>query len=186
MEDHQIIDLYWARSESALSETAGKYGKYCHYIAYGILHNDEDSEECVNDTYLRAWNSMPPHRPEKLSAFLGKIVRNLSLNRYELYTAEKRGGGQIALALDELEECIPAGSEVDLPVRENALVDAINRFLASMPAESRKLFMRRYWYFRSIKEIALEYGLSESKVKMTLLRARNSLKQFLEKEGIDI
>lgn len=186
MEDHQIIDLYWARSESALSETAGKYGRYCHYIAYGILHNDEDSEECVNDTYLRAWNSMPPHRPEKLSAFLGKIVRNLSLNRYELYTAEKRGGGQIALALDELEECIPAGSEVDLPVRENALVDAINRFLASMPAESRKLFMRRYWYFRSIKEIALEYGLSESKVKMTLLRARNSLKQFLEKEGIDI
>lgn len=186
MNDKQIVDLYWERSESALSETANKYGRYCHYIAFNILHNNEDSVECVNDTYLRAWNSMPPHRPNMLSTFLGKITRNLSLNRYEQYTAEKRGFGQTALVLDELENCIPATADVEQIIDETALVEALNRFLASLPKETQKVFMRRYWYLSPIKEIADEYGISESKVKMMLLRSRNNLKMLLEKEGIAI
>lgn len=113
MEDRQIVDLYWARSENAISETERKYGRYCYYIAYNILHNNEDSEECVNDTYLNAWKAMPNQRPSKLSTFLGKITRNLSLNRWELYNAEKRGSGQIPLALDELHECIPTSNCAD-------------------------------------------------------------------------
>ena len=186
MNDKQIVDLYWERSESALSETANKYGRYCHFIAFNILHNNEDSEECVNDTYLRAWNSMPPHRPNMLSTFLGKITRNLSLNRYEQYTAEKRGFGQTALVLDELENCIPATADVEQIIDETALVEVLNYFLASLPKETQKVFMRRYWYLSPIKEIADEYGISESKVKMMLLRQRNNLKMLLEKEGIAI
>ena len=111
MDDKQILDLYWERSEAAISETSKKYGKYCRYIAFNILHNDEDSEECVNDTYLRAWNSIPPNRPSVLKTFLGKITRNLSLDRYELLNAKKRNGGQMPLVFDEIQECIPMGRE---------------------------------------------------------------------------
>ena len=108
MDDKRIVDLYWERSETAISETAKKYGRYCHYIAFNVLHNDEDSEECVNDTYLNAWNSMPPHRPSVLKTFLGKLTRNISLNKYKQLTAEKRGNGQMPLIIDELHECLPA------------------------------------------------------------------------------
>lgn len=186
MEDRQIVDLYWARSESAISETAEKYGRYCHYIAYNILHNNEDSEECVNDTYLNAWGAMPDQRPNKLSAFLGKITRNLSLNRWERYNAEKRGAGQIPLALDELHDCIPSPDSANQIVDDLALVELFNRFLASLPKEKRKIFIRRYWYLSPIAEIAADYSMSESKVKMSLLRSRNALKQVLEEEGIDL
>lgn len=186
MEDWQIVDLYWARSESAISETAGKYGRYCYYIAYSILHNNEDSEECVNDTYLNAWGAMPEQRPSKLSAFLGKITRNLSLNRWEWYNAEKRGSGQIPLALDELHECIPSPGRADKIVEDLALAKLFNQFLASLPKEKRMIFMRRYWYLSPIAEIAEEYSISESKVKMSLLRSRRALKQFLEKEGVEL
>ncbi|WP_310601512.1 RNA polymerase sigma factor [Anaerosporobacter sp.] len=186
MDDGQIIDLYWARSETALTETASKYNNYCHAIAYSILHNHEDSEECVNDTYMRAWDAIPPQRPNCLSAFLGKITRNLSLNRYEKYNAKKRGSGQIPLALDELQDCIPATDSVEQTIEESALIDIFNLFLSSLPTDTRKVFMRRYWYFSSIKEIAKEYRFSESKVKMMLLRARNELKEILEKEGVTL
>lgn len=186
MEDRQIVDLYWARSESAISETADKYGRYCHYIAYNILHNNEDSEECVNDTYLNAWGAMPDQRPNKLAAFLGKITRNLSLNRWERYNAEKRGAGQISLALDELHECIPSPDSANQIVDDLALVELFNRFLASLAKEKRKIFIRRYWYLSPIAEIAADYSMSESKVKMSLLRSRNALKQVLEEEGIDL
>lgn len=184
MDDGQIVDLYWARSETAISETANKYSKYCHTIAYNILHSNEDAEECVNDTYMRAWGAMPTQRPNRLSAFLGKITRNLSLNRYEKYSAEKRGMGQLPLALDELHDCIPAANSVEQAIDDTLLVEIFNSFLASLPTEKRKVFMRRYWYLSPIKEIALDYSISESKTKMTLLRLRNELKYILEKEGV--
>ncbi len=186
MEDKQIVDLYWERSETAISETARKYGKYCRYIAFNILRNDEDSEECVNDTYLRAWNSIPPHRPSVLKTFLGKITRNLSLDKYEQSNAEKRNSGQMPLIFDEIQECLPASDDTENIIEEMALTEILNRFLSSLPFEQRKIFMRRYWYLSPIKEIATEYGISESKVKMSLFRSRNELKNLLEKEGISI
>lgn len=186
MDDRQIVDLYFERSETAISETAQKYGRYCRYIALNILHNDEDSEECVNDTYLRAWNSIPPHRPSVLKTYLGKITRNLSLDRYEKLNAEKRNGGQMSLVFDELQECLPSLERTESIIDEIALTDVFNHFLSSLSSEQRKVFMRRYWYLSPIKEMATEYGLSESKVKMSLLRSRKKLKKILEKEGISI
>lgn len=186
MEDSQIIELFWKRSQSAIEETARKYGRYCHTIAFNILHSHEDSEECVNDAYLNAWKAMPPQRPNRLSTFLGKITRNLALKRWEGCKAEKRGAGQTALALDELSECIPASESVERRVDDLALAEILNGFLVSLPQERRRIFMRRYWYLDSIKEIAASYGLSESKVKMSLLRSREALKHILAKEGIDL
>ena len=184
MEDNQIIQLYFDRSEEAISQTAVKYGKYCHTIAYNILQNIEDSEECVNDTYWKAWGIIPPRRPKRLAAFLGKITRNLALDRYRSYTAEKRGGGEMAVALEELGDCVFSGENLEAHADEMVLTDILNRFLASLSAEQRKIFMRRYWYVCSVKEIADDYGITESKVKMSLLRCRNQLKAVLEKEGI--
>lgn len=184
MDDRQIIALYNERSEAALSETAKKYGRYCRTVAYNILRNEEDSEECVNDTWLRAWESIPPQCPERLSAFLGKITRNLALNRYKHKNREKRGGGQTVLVLEELNECIPGADSTEEAANEALLVEVLNGFLAELPVDKRKIFMRRYWYLSSVKEIAEDFGLSESNVKMTLLRLRSKLKSVLEKEGI--
>ena len=184
MDDRQIIALYNERSEAALSETAKKYGRYCRTVAYNILLNGEDSEECVNETWLRAWEAIPPQCPERLSAFLGKITRNLALNRYKHNNREKRGGGQIVLVLEELTECIPGTDRTEEAVDETLLTEVLNGFLRELSVEKRKIFMRRYWYLSTVKEIAEEYGLSESKVKMTLLRLRSKLKTVLEKEGI--
>ena len=184
MEDNQIIRLYFDRSEEAISQTAAKYGKYCHTIAYNILQNFEDSEECVNDTYWKAWNTIPPRRPKRLAAFLGRITRNLSLDKYRHYTADKRGGGELAVALEELGDCISSIGSMGDHTEEIVLVEVLNSFLASLSAEHRKIFMRRYWYVSSVKEIADDYGITESKVKMSLLRSRNQLKTVLEKEGI--
>ncbi len=186
MEDKQIIDLFWARAENAISETAEKYGRYCYSIAYHILYNGEDSEECVNDTYLKAWEAMPPKYPERLSAFLGKITRNLALHRYEKHMAKKRGSGEMTLLYDELAECIPSPAETERTVEDILLADIFNRFLAKLRPEARRFFMRRYWYVASVKEIAAEYGVSESKVKMSLLRSRNELRKLLEKEGVNV
>lgn len=181
MEDRHILDLYWQRSETAISETAKQYGSYCHSIAYRILRSEQDSEECVNEVYLRAWNTIPPQRPERLSTFLGRLTRNLSIDRCRRAAAEKRGGGEVTLALDELKDCVPArdGGMTD----GIALTDALNRFLAALPAQQRKIFLRRYWYVSSVREIAEEYGISESRVKMSLFRSRQKLKTALEKEG---
>lgn len=184
MDDRQIIALYNERSEAALSETATKYGKYCRTIAYNILYNEEDSEECVNDTWLRAWEAIPPQYPNRLSAFLGKITRNLALNRYKQNAAKKRGGGQTMLALEELTECIPGANSTEEATEEALLIEVLNRFLADLSTEKRKLFLRRYWYLCSVKEIAEDFNLGESNVKMTLLRLREQLKSVLEKEGI--
>ena len=184
MRDQEIVDLYWKRSETAITETAAKYGSYCHAISYNILNNEEDAEECVNDTWLGAWKSMPPQRPNRLATYLGKITRNLSLNRYKQYAAEKRGGGQTELVLYELEDCIPAPATVEQIVEEKALVGVINRFLYAQSEQKCNIFIRRYWYLYSIRDIADVYGMSESKVASLLFRMRNELKKYLEKEGI--
>ena len=182
MEDTKIIDLYWARDEKAIRETQRKYGRYCHTIAYNILHNDEDAEESVNDTYLGAWNSMPPHKPERLSAFLGKITRRLSLKKYRDKTAEKRGGGEVPLALDELLECIPDGMDFDEKLRAEELALLLDSFLRELPARERNVFLCRYWYFAPIKDICRRFGLGESGAKMMLSRTREKLLARLEKE----
>ena len=184
--DREIIDLYWSRSESAITETSRKYGCYCRYIAFHILYNDQDAEECVNDTYLRAWSAMPPKRPNRLSTFLGKITRNLSIDRYKQYAAEKRGKGQIELALDELVDCVPDSNTVEQVSEERLLVESINLFLSTLGIEQRMVFVHRYWYLSSIKEIAQQFCMSESKVKSLLFRLRNGLKTHLEKEGITV
>jgi len=183
MEDSQIIDLYWQRSERAILETEQKYGKYCNSISYRILKNREDAKECVNDTWLCAWKHMPPQRPALFSAFLAKITRNLSLNRYEKENAVKRGGGEVALVLDELEECVPAYGGVEQSVDLKELTSLLNCFLEKLEEENRRLFVLRYWYLYSIKELAARSGMGQSKVKMRLMRMRDELKEILEQEG---
>ena len=166
MEDRQIIELYWQRSEEAIAQTAQKYGRYCYTIAYNILQNEGDSDECVNDTYMRAWDSIPPRRPSLLSALLAAITRNL--------------------ALDELHECLPGGKTEEELIENRVLTEALNRFLGSLPEQTRKIFMLRYWYLCSVRKIAGSLGLSESGVKMSLLRSRKQLKAMLQKEGISL
>lgn len=186
MEDNRIIELYMERSEKAIEETAKKYGRYCHYISFGILGSDEDAKECVNDTYLRTWNAIPPARPNHLKTFLGKIVRNLSLNRYEKMTAEKRGGGQVPLVLSELEECIPAGNDTEQIVTDLVLKNVLNEFLKNLPQDTRRLFVRRYFYLSPVKEIAADFQMSENQVTVRLFRTREKLRVLLEKEGITL
>lgn len=149
MEDAYIVDLYWQHSERAIEESAAKYGRYCHSIAYNILFNAEDAEECVNDTYLGAWNSIPPHRPTVLSSFLGKITRRLSIKKWQSRNAKRRGGGEVALALEELAECVPAPCEPDREVSEHELARIIDSFAASLPEVERNVFVCRYWYLDS-------------------------------------
>lgn len=161
-----------------------KNGNYCHSISYNILHNNEDAEECVNDTYLGAWKSMPPQRPNCLPTYLGKITRNLSLNRFKQYSTKKRGLGQTELVLSELEDCIPAKTSVEQAVEESFLVESINQFLYAQPEQKRNIFIRRYWYLFSIRDIAKAYDMSDSIIASLLFRMRNELKTHLEKEGI--
>ncbi|MBQ9938611.1 MAG: sigma-70 family RNA polymerase sigma factor [Oscillospiraceae bacterium] len=186
MDDNGIIQLYLRRAESAIPETAAKYGRYCRYIAFSILKSNEDSEECVNDTYFRAWNCIPPQIPNCLKTFLGRITRNLALNRYEQLTAEKRGCGRIPLVLEELAECIPSYATAEQSAEADEVRNVLNKFLAELPVGTRKLFVRRYWYMSSIREIAKDFGMSESSVTVTLFRTREKLKKTLEKEGIVI
>ena len=186
MDDERILDLYWARSKLAIYETANKYGHYCFAIANNILQNHEDAEECVNDTFLKAWEAIPPQRPSVLRVFLGKITRNLSLNAYRKQRAVKRGGDEIALLYSELEDCIPSSRDVEREFESNLIIGAINSCLLSLDGESRMVFVRRYWYTDSIKAIASRFQMSESKVKMVLLRTRKKFKKFLEKEGIEV
>lgn len=186
LDDKSIIKLYFERSEKAIAETAQKYGRYCHYIAFNIVGNDSDAEECVNDTYLRTWKSIPPKHPKELRTFLGKITRNLALNKYEKMSAQKRGSGQIPLILDELYECIPDKNS-DKRIDDDIIIKrTIESFLAGLQTQSRKIFIRRYWYMCSVKEIAEEYSISESKVCVSLYRTRENLRKILEEEGISV
>ena len=184
MEDHQIVALYCQRQTNALAETQKKYGSDLLSIANHILSRYEDSEECVNDTYLAAWNSIPPQKPGVLSTYLGKITRRLALKRHRRNTAQKRGGTEADLSLEELEDCIPAGQSIEDRLDSRTLTHLLDDFLATLPQDRRQVFVCRYWYCESIAEIAQRFSWSESKVKMTLLRTREKLKLHLQKEGI--
>lgn len=182
MEDSKIVDLYWERNEAALSETAAKYGNYCHKIAMNVLNSEDDSDECVNDTYLAAWNSMPESRPTLLGSFLAAIVRNLSLDKYRKNHSQKRGDGQMPLVLDELLE-VAGQSNTESEVDSMLLSESINNFLKSLNEETRFIFLRRYFFADSLEEIASTLKISEGKIKTVLFRTRNKLKDYLMKEG---
>ena len=184
MEDVRIIELYWRRDESAITATQAKYGAFCRSIAWQILQDREDAAECENDTYLRAWESMPPDEPRRLSAYLGAITRRLSLDRWRQYHADRRGGGQVALSLEELGECIPDGYPVEQQIESAETGKLVNRFLQALPQVECDVFLRRYWFMDSVEQIAKRYGFSVSKVKMMLKRTRDKLRETLEKEGV--
>jgi len=183
MEDLHIIELYWQRNESAIKESQTKYGGYCSTIANNILHSPEDTEECVNDTWLRAWNKMPPEKPNRLSVFFGKITRNLAIDKYRKDRTQKYGGGQIALCLDELEECI--GEEHPIEDRI-AFQELLCKFLSDLPEKNRNIFLLRYWYMMPISEISSRNHITEGSVRMILQRVRDKLKKHLEKEGVGV
>lgn len=184
MDDKEIIDLYFARSERAIAETERKYGPYCYAIAYHILENHDDCKECVNDTFLRVWNAIPPEKPVSLRAYLGKITRNLALGRYRATHTKKRGGC-VEVAMEELREAT-AGVSPEEAIDRTELVQLIEAFLDELSPQARVFFLRRYWYFSTVKEIAADYRVGESKVKVSLLRSRNALKARLEKEGVQV
>lgn len=186
MDDNGIIQMYWDRNDQAISATSEKYGHYCKAIAKNILNNEEDAEECVNDTYFNAWNAMPTHWPEQLATFLGKITRNLSFNRYKHNHAQKRGGGEITLVLDELADCVSDMDDVEKIIDLQELTKAINSFIKSLPTEKCNIFVRRYWYAESISEIARDYGMLQGNVSKTLERVRKKLKAYLTERGFDL
>lgn len=186
MDDNSIIQLYWDRNDQAISITSEKYGHYCKSIAKNILNNDEDAKECVNDTYLNAWNSMPTHWPEQLSTFLGKITRNLSFNKYKHNRAEKRGGGEITLVLDELTDCVSDIDDVEQIIDRQELEKAINFFVRNLSTEKRNIFVRRYWYADSVSKIAADYGMLQGTVSKTLERTRRQLKSYLTERGFEL
>ena len=186
MEDSEIIALYWKREERAILETQNKYESYCYSISYRILKNKEDAKECVNDTYWNAWNSIPPKKPNCLSVFLGKITRNLSIDTYRKQHAKKRGAGEIEYIISELEDSVISDNAIDKELEQRFLVDCINRYLAQLPTIKRNIFVGRYWYFYSIKEMSQGYNISENKIRMMLYRMRKELKLHLEKEGVFI
>ena len=183
MDDQSIVALFWERSEQAIAETDRKYGAYCHSIAYHALANNEDAEESVSDTYMAAWNQLPPHRPSILATFLGKITRRISINRWKAKNTAKRGGGQITLTLEELDDCVDGKQNIERAYESHELVWAFNRFLETLPETERDVFLRRYWFFDSIADIAESFGFTQSKVTSMLYRTRGKLRKQLEKEG---
>lgn len=184
MEDSQIVALYLRRDENAIRETAGKYGSYCFSIASNILKNREDAQETVNDTYLAAWATIPPHKPVALAGFLGKITRRTALKRWEKNHAQKRGGGEPALALEELSEFLSGGESPEAAVENAELTRLLNGFLGRLPKQERTVFVCRYWYLDPVDRIAERFGFSRSKVKSMLSRTRQKLKAYLQEEGI--
>ena len=183
MDDQSIVALYWDRSEQAIAETDRKYGAYCYSIAYHALANSEDAEESVSDTYMAAWNQLPPHRPSILATFLGKITRRISINRWKAKNTAKRGGGQITLTLEELDDCVDGKQNIERAYESHELVWAFNRFLETLPETERDVFLRRYWFFDPIADIAESFGFAQSKVTSMLYRTRGKLRKQLEKEG---
>lgn len=186
MEDEKIIALYWERDQEAIAVTAEKYGHYCSAIAGNILQNHEDVEECVNDTWLVAWQTMPPQKPRVLSVFLGKLTRNLAINRYRHNTALKRGGGQAVAVLEELGELVSGADNVAEEIDRRELVQAINDFLCGLSSDKRRIFVCRYWYFESVADIAADHNMSENHVSVLLHRLREKLRKHLRKGGFDI
>ena len=186
MDDRQIIELYHRRDEVAIKQTDQKYGRYCFSIALSILHSHHDAEECVSDTFLQAWNSIPPASPQSLKLYLAKIIRNVSFNRYKRQNSQKRGGGEIDLVLDEISELISNTKDICDEMEERELCKSIQRFLCSISLRNRNIFIWRYFYCYSIKKIAEALELRENNVSKILLRTRKKLQQYLEKEGYSI
>ena len=183
MEDQQIIELYFRRDESALTETANKYGAFCLRIAMNVLSVKEDAEECVNDTYHTAWNQIPPTRPDSFKAFLGRIVRNFSISKYRALHAKKRFNG-LEVMLSELNDCVPTMENVEQTVEAKELTGYINTWLEELPAEDRALFVRRYWYGDEVRELAKRCGVSGTRMTQRMLRLRRRLKTFLTEKGV--
>ena len=186
MEDSRIIRLFWDRNQEAISAAAEKYGAYCSAVAGNILSSAQDVEECVNDTWLSAWNAIPPHRPGRLSVFLGKLTRNLAFNRYKRLRAQKRGGGQLELVLEELEECVSGTEDVEQELDRIALAEAVNTFLDGLSPKQRALFLLRYWHGAPVGEIARRAGMTEGNVSVTLHRIRKQLQEYLTKRGFTV
>ena len=186
MDDVQIVQLYWGRDEQAIPATSDKYGNYCTSIAMNILGNQEDAEECVNDTWHRAWDSMPLHRPNDLPTFLGKITRNLSFNRYKHNTADKRGGGEMPAVLEELSDLVSGKDDVEQAFDQKELTKAIDTFLDRLSPEKRSIFISRYWYTDSISEIAVRHNMKDGAVSMTLNRLRLKLHNYLLERGFEL
>lgn len=185
MEDSQIIDLYFERDEAAISETAAKYGAFCHGIALNILSIHADADECVNDTYLRAWNAIPPQKPIRLGAWLGKVVRNIAFDLWKKNHRQKRYAGMEQL-LDELQDCIPSPLTVSHEIEEKELTEIINEWLLSLSQNDRSLFVRRYWIGKTINELAVEYGTTPNSLAKRMYKLRQKLKLTLEQEGYSI
>ncbi len=186
MEDEKIISLYKERSESAITETDKKYGAVCRATAYNILQNREDSEECTNDTYMRLWNAIPPQEPSPLSAFIYRIVRNLAFDRVKTAMRKRRAQNNYTDVYEELSECIPSPENVEKTIEGKELSRLIDRFLDTLPRDKKVMFLMRYWGFSTSADIADRLGMSGSRVRVTLMRTREKLKRYLEKEGIDI
>ena len=183
MDNDALVALYWARSERAIAESEAQYGAYCRSIARRILENREDAEEAVNDTWIGAWQSIPPSRPECLMTYLGKLTRRIALSRLRERNAKKRGSGAVALALHELDDCIPAGQDSESGVVLRELSERIDRFLLTLPETERCVFLCRYWYLDSVSDVSARFGFSQSKVKSMLQRTRDKLRAQLQKEG---
>lgn len=183
MEDAQILDLYWKRDERAIAESEIKYGAYCHAVANNILLDREDAQECINDTWLRAWNTIPPQKPKALKPFFAKIARNLALNRYEKKHAKKRGGDMVAIAMEELDECVSSKEDVESVYFAKHLQKDLNVFLHTLPGRDCAIFLHRYFFLENTAEIAKRYEMRESNVLLILSRLRKKLKKFLRKEG---
>ncbi len=186
MNDNEIVQLFWDRNQQAIAAASQKYGGYCASIAKNILKNQQDAEECVNDAYLNAWNAIPPHRPAVLSAFLGKLTRNLAFNTYRRQCAEKRGGGEIALVLEELSDFISADDSVEQAMNRKTLVKEINAFLDKLPRAKRDIFVCRNYYADSVAAIARRFGLTQNNVSVTLNRIRSQLKKHLTERGFTL
>ena len=184
MNDKNIVDLYFNRDEEAITQTDKKYGRYCYSIAYNILTNKEDAEESVSDTYMTAWRAIPPRRPSVLSTFLGKITRHISIDRWRERSAYKRGGGEVTLALEELEDCVAGLQNVEMEYERKELIRAYVKFLDTLPVTERRVFLCRYWYVDSVEAIAGKFGFSQSKVKTMLYRTRVKLRKQLAEEGL--
>lgn len=186
LDDSEIIGMLFDRDEDALAAIKDKYGGYCTTIARNILENAEDTEECVNDTYMRVWETVPPEKPKKLSAFLAKITRNLAIDRYRREHSQKRGGDETELIFEELADCVSDGSSVEETAERRAMIAAINRFLGRLPARSRIMFVSRYCYCESVRSIALRLGVKENSVSVSLNRTRSQLREFMKKEGYEL
>lgn len=185
MDDSAIIEMYWQRDEKAIDETDKKYGSYCFAIANNILSSKEDSDECVNDTWLRVWNAIPPKKPDKFRLFLGKITRNLSFDKYKKENAKKRSG-EMLFILDELSECVSGGNTTDEEINMKLLGESINKFLRTLSERDRGIFLRRYFYAETVNGIAEKYGITANSVSAVLSRARTALREHLKREGFEV